>query len=137
MGAALFPITPRGQSTGNRADSRKIRLLLPLMSLRASRLLASALFSENFLKQYILIGFFVLQCRAFGIFIFSFRGTQWNRKNPVRLSLAKRWDVMIRVHAAVERNTNSAVERINKFQILKYKFPVSEKLIPGFFKKKN
>ena len=44
---------------------------------------------------------------------------------------------MIRVHAAVERNTNSAVERINKFQILKYKFPVSEKLIPGFFKKKN
>ena len=46
-------------------------------------------------------------------------------------------DVMIRVHAAVERNTNSAVERINKFQILKYKFPVSQKLIPGFFKKKN
>ena len=44
---------------------------------------------------------------------------------------------MIRVHAAVERNTNSAVERINKFQILNYKFPVSEKLIPGFFKKKN
>ena len=42
---------------------------------------------------------------------------------------------MIRVHAAVERNINSAVERINKFQILKYKFPVSEKLIPGFFKK--
>jgi hypothetical protein len=37
----------------------------------------------------------------------------------------------------VERNTNSAVERINNFQILKYKFPVSEKLIPGFFKKKN
>ena len=33
---------------------------------------------------------------------------------------------MIRVHAAVERNINSAVERINKFQILKYKFPVSE-----------
>ena len=44
---------------------------------------------------------------------------------------------MIRVHAAVERNINSAVERINKFQILKYKFPVSEKLIPGIFKKKN
>ena len=44
---------------------------------------------------------------------------------------------MIRVHAAVERNTNSAVERINKFQILKKKFPVSQKLIPGFFKKKN
>lgn len=44
---------------------------------------------------------------------------------------------MIRVHAAVERNTNSVVERINKFQILKYKFPVSQKLIPGFFKKKN
>ena len=32
---------------------------------------------------------------------------------------------------------NSAVERINKFQILKKKFPVSQKLIPGFFKKKN
>lgn len=44
---------------------------------------------------------------------------------------------MIRVHAAVERNTNSAVERINNFQILKYKFPVSQKLISGFFKKKN
>lgn len=56
----------------------------------------------------------------------------WNRKNPVRLSSAKRLDVMIRVHAAVERNTNSAVERINNFQILKYKFPVSQKLIPGF-----
>lgn len=41
---------------------------------------------------------------------------------------------MIRVHAAVERNTNSAVERINKFQILKKKFPVSQKLIPGFLK---
>lgn len=44
---------------------------------------------------------------------------------------------MIRVHAAVERNTNSAVERINKFQILKYKFPVSEKLIPGFLKEEQ
>ena len=44
---------------------------------------------------------------------------------------------MIRVHAAVERNTNSAVERINKFQILKYKFPVSEKLFPVIFNKKN
>ena len=44
---------------------------------------------------------------------------------------------MIRVHAAVERNTNSAVERINKFQILKKKFPVSQKLIPGFFKKEE
>ncbi len=42
---------------------------------------------------------------------------------------------MIRVHAAVERNTNSAVERINKFQILKKKFPVSQKLIPGFLKR--
>ena len=40
---------------------------------------------------------------------------------------------MIRVHAAVERNTNSAVERINKFQILKYKFPVSEKTDTGLF----
>lgn len=48
------------------------------------------------------------------------------QKKSGTVIVGKRWDVMIRVHAAVERNTNSAVERINKFQILKYKFPVSE-----------
>ena len=84
-----------------------------------------------------LTGFTIFRCGM--IFLIKRQSTDciWNRKNPVRLSLAKRWDVMIRVHAAVERNTNSAVERINKFQILKKKFPVSQKLIPGFFKKKN
>ena len=44
---------------------------------------------------------------------------------------------MIRVDAAEEGNTNSAEERINKFNILTNTVQVSQKLIPGFFKKKN
>ena len=44
---------------------------------------------------------------------------------------------MIRVHAAVERNTNSAVERINKFQIFEIQIPGIRKTDTGLFKKKN
>lgn len=40
---------------------------------------------------------------------------------------------MIRVHAAVERNTNSAVERINKFQIFKKEIPGIAKADTGLF----
>ena len=38
----------QGAERGNRADSRKIRLLLPLMSLRASRLFPDAFFLKIF-----------------------------------------------------------------------------------------